>query len=605
MNKFKEWCKTTTGTTVLILVIWWGALPFLLTIGWAIDRIFFPGIGVMHQSWSLALNNWIWNNSAIFWLWLTIGGIGSLIIIYGIHANARRNAVNGYRRDTYRYDRTEEGHQAAKDSVKRHHGFTYVVVAVAILTVFSFTQVVAKSWNADKNVGRYYSSATVFYTPSASNVPQSLHYLVAGAKRNANGCAFVGNADVASCVQVGSLPTQGFAPRVSSATGATIVMQRTSGGSQNVELLTDTMTYLNGNGKDGVWSAIRDGSGNITPMEGVVEWKGSGLPTECTFSGNDELNRALNGAKTNSLSNYIAEKYPTLIYSESDVWGYCKGSQPVVVFPVSRQLHYRTQTVNTPAGVIIMTGSRSGTPNLSYHENAQNLPGPVYSTSIADSQLDQSSWAVGRMLRTRAQFGYEPTTSGAQAGNVQDYLLRSNKDGHVYWVTPLTLRGSSSQLFVAYSMVRADTVRAGHLNPYHIYVLSANDIRRVNIDSLEASARDYLSQLNPGFFSSGGSLIEFTPTVGDVWRAFGEINGRVVYRLDISASDQVAPTLVSLENFSGQGSGTSTGGSTSTGSGTTPASNASCGQPLASLTQAQIVQCLKFFATQVASPTNP
>jgi hypothetical protein len=340
-------------------------------------------------------------------------------------------------------------------------------------------------------------------------------------------------------------------------------------------------------------------------MEGVVEWNGSGNPTECTFSGRYELNRALNGARSNSLSNYIAEKYPSLIYSESDVWGYCKGSQPIVVFPVSTQLHYRTQTVNTPAGVLIMTGSRSGTPSLSYHANAANLPGPVYSTSIADSQLDQSSWAVGRMLRTRAQFGYEPTTAAAQNGNVSDYLLRSNTDGHTYWVTPLTLRGSASQLFVAYSMVRADTVRAGHLNPYRIYVLSSTDIRRVNIDSLEASARDYLSQLNPGFFSSGGSLIEFTPTVGDVWRAFGEINGRVVYRLDISASNLVAPTLVSLENFSGSGTGTSPAGSTSTGSGVTPASNASCGQPLASLTQAQIIQCLKFFATQVASPTTP
>jgi hypothetical protein len=127
-----------------------------------------------------------------------------------------------------------------------------------------------------------------------------------------------------------------------------------------------------------------------------------------------------------------------------------------------------------------------------------------------------------------------------------------------------------------------------------IYVLDTSSVERINIDSLEASARDYLSQQVPGFFSSGGRLVNFTPTSGDVWRAFAEINGRVVYRLDISASNAIQPVLVSLENFQGNGAG-----------GKTPTNtNAICGTPVTGLTQAQIQQCLKAFANALGSSAS-
>lgn len=579
--------------TLWILALVWFAIPVVFTILWGLDRLLFPGVGVMHQSWILWLGSALEHGEPYFWLLAFIWAIVSIIIVLMVRYYSDSSSS---RYDDYRYSRSSE---PAKPSEKEYPTdrfvFSAVMVFFSALLLFSAVQYVTHIWNADKVDGRYYNSATTFYTPSLTNYPESLHYLMQGARPGTNGCNLVSDSDVPTCIKVGTLSSAGFQSRVSSATGALFVMQRTSGSSQNVNLLTDTLTYLNGAGKDGVWSAIRDGSGNITPMEGVVEWPGVGNPTECTFTGRWNINRAINGAHGNSLSNLLAATYPQYYWTESDVWGYCKGNEPIVVFPVERQVRFQDRVLDTPAGVIIVTGSSSGKPQLRYEPDAVNLPGPVYPTTIADQQLNASSWSVGRLLRTRTQFGYEPTDSAAQNGNVQDYLLKSNADGHLYWVTPLTLRGSESQLFVAYSMVRADVVHSGQLNPFEIYVLGPNDIRRVNIDSLEAQARDFVSQQNPGFFSSGGQLVEFTPTVGDVWRAFGELNGRVVYRLDISASNAVQPDLVSLESFNGQGSSNTT----------TQAPNANCGEPPTQLTQAQIVACLKFFAGQLGSTATP
>jgi hypothetical protein len=188
-------------------------------------------------------------------------------------------------------------------------------------------------------------------------------------------------------------------------------------------------------------------------------------------------------------------------------------------------------------------------------------------------------------------FGFETDNNGDG-----DMLLQSNADGHTYIVTPLTLTSSQSQLFVAFAMVRADIVHAGQLNPMSIYVMDTSDIRRINIDSLEASAKNYMTQEVPGFLSGGGQLVDYTPMNGDVWRAFAEINGRVVYRLDISASNVIAPNLVSLDNYNGTGSPPA--GPSSTGSNApAPVSNAACGAPINGMSQAQIQSCLKAFAS--------
>jgi hypothetical protein len=293
------------------------------------------------------------------------------------------------------------------------------------------------------------------------------------------------------------------------------------------------------------------------------------------------------------LADFLAQSYPGLRWTIGDVWGYCSGAEPVVVIPVTQMIRFMNRSVSTAAGVIEVRGS-AGKTTLTYLPTvtAGSLPGPVYPESLVSVQLAQASWAAGRGSMNNGGFGYEPANSAAQAGNAGNYLLRSAATGRLEWVTPLTLRNSTSQLFVGYAVSGADTVTAGKLNPLSVYVLSPSDPRQVNIDNLEAEARNWLAQQEPGFISSGGKLLEFTPASGNMWRAYGELNGRVVYLIDMDATGAVAPTLTSVTALSG-GSGGSGGGG--------PAgSTAVCGKPLASLTASQLAFCLRSFADELA-----
>jgi hypothetical protein len=533
----------------LWLAVWWLWIPAVFGILWLITHALFGGFGVATETWNLFWQNNILNHGGILWVYLIIGAIGSLIIIGMVAVDEDSDSGNG--------------------SV-----VITVVLALALLIV-STVAGINYQWSSDKNLARYYNSATTFYTPSLDNPPAALQYLLKDGVKQPSGCTVSASSDVPNCVKVGTMPTAGFDARSSSAAGAVLAMQRTSGSTQNVDLLTDTLTYLHGKN---AWSAIRDGSGNSAHTEGVVEWTGSGIPTECYFSGKDELAKAITGAHTNSLSNMMAKQYPNLYWTMSDVYGYCDAGHPVLVFLMRQQTKYLNRTLDTAGGVVEVRGSASGAPVFTHLTKPDNLPGPSYPMTVADDQLQANTWAAGRSFKDHGLFGFATDDKGDG-----DFQLQSKTDGHTYWVTPLTLTSSQSQLFIAYAMVRADQVTAGQLNPMSIYVLAADSIQRINIDSLEASAKDYLSQQVPGFFSSGGQLVNYTPTSGDVWRAFAEINGRVVYRLDLSASNAIQPVLVSLENFGG----------------TSPAAqnaNAACGTPVAQLSQAQIAACLKAFA---------
>jgi hypothetical protein len=78
-----------------------------------------------------------------------------------------------------------------------------------------------------------------------------------------------------------------------------------------------------------------------------------------------------------------------------------------------------------------------------------------------------------------------------------------------------------------------------------------------------------------------------------MWRAYGELNGRVVYLLDIDATGRLAPTLTSVSP-----AGSASGASSSPGSGA--ASTAVCGRTLSSLTTQQITFRLRQFADQLS-----
>jgi hypothetical protein len=573
------------GIIVIPLAVWL-VVPALLGLFWLAVAWITPGFGVARQSFSLLVHSFYNWGGAGLWAYTTVAALVAVIVLGSSGFVEETSTVHGIRR----------------------FFLTTVTVLTSGIFVLSAVQAVRLGINSDKNQAKWYDSSLVVYTPSLSNPPASLHYLMNNVVKDPSGrCAFINKADVPVCVKKGTLPLAGFEARVSSAAGATIVMQRTSGTRQNVELLTSTLTYLNAMGKSGVWSAIRDGSGSWQPTEGVVEWTGQGNPTECQFNqrgvAHDSFNMAINGSRRNSLTNYLASTFPHVYFNKSDVWGYCQGPRPLLVFPVQEQVRHLGVVSSAPAGVLLVTGSSSGTPKVTYVKHPTNLPGPSYPKSVAQTQRVNINWAAGRAKTERGLFGFEPTNSTAQAGNVSEYLLKSVSDGHLYWVTPLTLTSSSSQLFVAYSMVRADTVTPGHLNTMKLYVMASNDPRVTNIDTLVAQARNYMSQAVSGFISSGGSVLEFTPTTGDLWRGFAEMNGRVVYRLDISTTTSLVTKLVNIDPSGSTSvvapSAPTTAPSVPSGGLPTAGNNALCGKDPSSLSQAQNIACMKVFAGSI------
>lgn len=572
----------------------WGAIPVVLAIYWLVLHLIFRGYGGLQQSFSLWLNMATNVHSGVFMVWLTVCFFLSAALLLIVRYSVVDSTSSGYN-DWYSSSQDRAKTDAQRDAEHNRVRFStrvygYSAIVLGLIAVLSFANLIVTTNMSDQTASSFYDRAAVVYTPSIKNAPGALQYLLSGAKKSSNGC-WEANSPVPNCVKIGTLPQAGFDPRVSSAAGALTVMQRTSGTRQNVNLWPASLEYLNGNGKDGVWSAIRDGSGVWQPTEGVVEWNGQSLPTECTFGGTDRFNRAFHGQKSNSLINYVKRAYPNLYWSDNDTFGYCSPQhRPVIVLPVSKQISYASATLSVPAGVLVLKGSRSGNPKITYMAHAKNLPGAAYPVSVADAQLASVNFLAGRGAHDKHQFGFETANA---SGNISDFLLKSRADGHVYWVTPLTLANSQSQLFVAYAMVRADTVTSGHLNQMKIYVLGENDPRAINIDQLEAAAKTYMVNNAGGFIPSGGQLLEFTPAQGDFWRAFGEINGRVIYRLDISANANETPILVSLDQ----------GSTSTTPTGSTPTSpNASsgqlpsyCTQSLGSLSTSQKFACARYF----------
>jgi len=85
---------------------------------------------------------------------------------------------------------------------------------------------------------------------------------------------------------------------------------------------------------------------------------------------------------------------------------------------------------------------------------------------------------------------------------------------------------------------------------------------------------------------------------GDVWQAYVEINGRVVYRLTISCQNKIPTELVALDNTGGGTGGTAVppAGTGQTG---LPAGGL-CGLPPTRLSDSQLAACMQAWADELA-----
>jgi hypothetical protein len=416
-----------------------------------------------------------------------------------------------------------------------------------------------------------------------------------------DGCDRFAKDGIYGCIKQGVLPDDTWYPRSVSLAGAEKFMTAAAGGLSNVELLKPTLAYVYNEDGTGHWNGILGSKGGkLTPDYGVTEWDGKDAPSVCSFHDGYRFNRALQGSTKNSLSNLVSDKFPGTFWELRDVSGWCDGDKPVFAMPMTKPVAYKSRTAIVAAGVLIIKGSPNGDPVFDFRKDVEPgaFPVPVYPESLVTQQTIDLQWVNGRRYKDQGKIGYSPTTADAQTGNDSNYLLEGD-DGED-WVSPLTPKESGNQLFVAYAKVRANSIHAGTLNQMLVYLLAKNDPRIINLDRLEAPVRATISQIDPGFFSSGGELKEYLPTKGGKWQVYGEISGQPRYRILtwIDASNQQVRVTITKVSNNEQVSvdDQSSGASTSTNS---------C-KP--QMTETERAQCLAGIAGQIArgsQPTNP
>lgn len=352
-------------------------------------------------------------------------------------------------------------------------------------------------------------------------------------------------------VEQGSLPS-GWVPRVASATGAFNVMKKTGDAINNTSLMDDTITYIYGENGGGQWTAIRNGI-NRQYIYGIATWNGTGDRVgACRFTGDYAIHKTFGGMwPGNNLWNAVAGTYPSFFYNESDMWGYCDGDEPIVVIPGVQLSHYDMQATDASAGVVTIRGSRSGEPVIELFADVQpgDFPGPVYAERLVDNQRNALDWSAGYWQSVNEGFGFDATDVASQAGNNTNYLMQSEADGRLYWVTPLRPQSTDSQTLIAYSVIPADEVSASKLNEQVVYVLNEDDSRVVNLDDLLARVKSTVCEVDTNFCggNANGRVVEFLPVTDTQWQVFAEVQGRVKYRIDVDVDARIQPKIVDID----------------------------------------------------------
>ncbi|MFF4340708.1 hypothetical protein ACFY00_12320 [Kitasatospora sp. NPDC001540] len=572
---------------LLGLAAWWLWLPVLAFLVWVVKHLVFGGFGQQDQSYRLLIERQFFPHGGpldaapLFWFLLAVGFAGSLVAV--------------------RY--VVEGFGAGRRSRRARLATAVVVLAVLGSLVRAGTGL----WDDDKDAGRFYARSTVLDIPAGGAATPRSVLPVTEHSRPGDGdrCDLVGTADVPACVKTAPMPDFAFEARTASYAAATKALTDSAGLSSGVHLLGHSLHYLPGSADGaGAWTAVLDGSGE-QPMEGVAVWDGSSNSVAgCGFRGDHAFDRAFGGTGAVSLRNLLAERFPDLVYSEQDVWGYCDGpdvrtARPVVVISVARQTAWKQRTVLAPAGVLVLKGSADGRPDITYRPTAApgELPGAVYPASVVRSQIHEVQWLGGRGAKDDRNFGYEHTSAAANATNPGEFLLRSKADGHLYYVTPLVPRESSSQLVVAFAVLQADRVGDG-LNDLHVYV-RADDAPPVNLDVLTSRMVSYMAQQTSITISAGpgGALQEIIPFGHDMWRGFVDFNGQTQDYIDLSGDATVTPNLVSLRGPITPPGGQPQPAPTATPAPATPAPQPTapatgCGDDPARLSDRQLADCI-------------
>jgi hypothetical protein len=558
-----KWLIGVASVLVAVVVLW------LIT--WAIAAIL--GFGPTYLIGTKGLIQWTLFPGGLPtpFFWILVAFALSILLLIWAYDNA--SGSNGSYND---YGRRQSSPNAA---------IAWILTVVMILGGFSLG--IVKGVTMGILASDYYLTTTSIEVKDSDAPPAILEkYVDAGL--------------VEVPIKDGDLSNQ-WVPRVASMTGALNVLSKTSGSINNSELMTDTITYLYGEGDKGAWTAIRN-SGGQQDIYGISSWNGTGDADRiqtCRFDGDYDLNKNFGGMWGKNLWNSVANTYPSFYYDESDMWGYCDGSEPVIVIPGVRLTYTDMRSVDAPAGVVTIRGSKSGEPVLDMATNVKpgDFPGPVYPQRLVNSQRAAVDWTAGYWQSVNEHFGFDDTGVASQAGNSSNFLLKSAENGRLYWVTPMKPQSSGEQTLIAYSIIPADEVSTG-LNQQTVSVLNEDDPRKVNLDDLFSFAQDAVCNLpDPNFCTDTpkGQIVEFLPITDTKWQAFGEIAGRVKYLVDLEVSGSSIKTqTTTLETDSGE-----TKPNPSPNSSADPSENATCDNP-SNLTDKQLADCLASLANELA-----
>lgn len=420
-----------------------------------------------------------------------------------------------------------------------------VVVAILAVIALVYSGIAFVSGFTDR--AQFYSQATTVVMDPSEEDPAVLRRLLENVSETDGGdCDLTGtNSGIETCIKKQDVSFD-WEQRPSSVTAALKVLGRSSSSDPYSKLMDDTLTYLN-DGNQGSWSAIRDGDHprmfKSTETYGVVQWDGtSDRAEECAFNGDNELKYSFSGLRGTNLKDKIAEEFPDNLFDETDVWGYCEDGKPIIVVPTTKVEGYGYTAVTSFGGLLTIAGSPDGEPVMTLDETVTSgeYPGAVYPASLAERQRESFNSSAGLWVNWFQGFGLNTSSVSSQTDNPSEYLLKSNLDDRLYWVTPLRGDSTDSEQISAYSVTAADEATVGHLAHHTMYVMDQTD-GLTDLQRVYDEATNAVNNKQGAFFTgnddvSGGSLNEFLPVGNGKWQGFAERNGMVVMRVEVDSN---------------------------------------------------------------------
>jgi hypothetical protein len=343
-----------------------------------------------------------------------------------------------------------------------------------------------------------------------------------------------------------------------------------------------------------------------TPLYGQVDSNNPKDVQLCKFSQNAAL-RIGGALPNNDLSREIFQNTPINVGFESgDVYSYCSGDTPYVVVPL-RVLNGFYAPTWAAYGDAVYNGHTGDLRVLTTQKEIAKIPGPVYPISLAADTREayQASGDIWSFWQGRSGYSTSSDDNDPNLGNDSEFGLRKTGTNDVNYVTPLTPRGSSTQL-VALGTVDSSKIESGHRNTLVIYKYTSNTDRQAN-SSTENAIRTQYSWMPD--WASGMEVFEVVPADNDLWVASIGQTQSVTYRATITAAGKI--TLYNskgLEVTQAFPQGVPKGGATPTPpaggtGGTTVAINANTDLTQLSATQLQDLgnAILKELATRAAA----